>query len=384
MNVKCPSCNLSGEYKDESKKVLQCKRCNLVFSLEETSLPDHGITARAWTVKGEKSLPVSLRVLRFRIKSGALKENDQISRDGKNWITASEQPHLRPSFKAAKRDKEAEKAGEIHDEVKATTDNSIRTSTNHLQGKKENKRNNVSIYLVSLTVVALIAAAALLFPSIRDLTGGGEDSRRLAAENMALREKLVDSGKKIIEIEKRITILNNEFKKVKTSEEEFLKAKMVLEDIKKSIDSNRIYLALSLAENLLYVKIGSKTVKKYVASTGKGWTRLKGTGEAYNFLTPRGKRIINGKERNPVWYKPDWAWHEKGLELPENISLEDRAVEGEMGKYRLKMGDGYAIHGTKSGEVNGAKETHGCIRLAKNDLRELYSMVKRGTEVYIY
>ena len=30
------------------------------------------------------------------------------------------------------------------------------------------------------------------------------------------------------------------------------------------------------------------------------------------------------------------------------------------------------------------KETHGCIRMGKEDLKELFRMVKRGTEVYVY
>ncbi len=81
---------------------------------------------------------------------------------------------------------------------------------------------------------------------------------------------------------------------------------------------------------------------------------------------------------------PEWTWEEAGLKLPESISIEDRAVRGELGKYRLKLGGSYAIHGTKRGEVEGKKETHGCIRIGRKDLRNLYSMVKKGTEVYIY
>ena len=125
-------------------------------------------------------------------------------------------------------------------------------------------------------------------------------------------------------------------------------------------------------------------IKDYTVSTGKGRTRLKGTGRIRNFLTPRGRRVINAKERNPVWYKPNWAWEEAGLKLPETISIEDRAVRGELGKLRLKLGNGYAIHGTKRGVVEGKKVTHGCIRMGRKDLKNLYSMVKRGTEVYIY
>ena len=90
------------------------------------------------------------------------------------------------------------------------------------------------------------------------------------------------------------------------------------------------------------------------------------------------------KEKNPVWIRPDWAWTEKGKELPDNLSIQDRAVGDVMGKYRLRIGEGYAIHGTKDGMINGKKETHGCIRMARKDLQKVFKMVKKGTEVYIY
>jgi lipoprotein-anchoring transpeptidase ErfK/SrfK len=44
---------------------------------------------------------------------------------------------------------------------------------------------------------------------------------------------------------------------------------------------------------------------------------------------------------------------------------------------------GYGIHGTNAPQSIGKAASHGCIRLAKHDLEELFSMVKAGDTVEI-
>ncbi len=197
-------------------------------------------------------------------------------------------------------------------------------------------------------------------------------------------EILVRLKENLSALEKKFSSIDAEFEDLRKASAELIRTKNAVESIKKSIDSNKIYLAISLEENRLHVKTGTKTLRSYPVSTGKGRTVLKTTGKAYNFLTPRGRRVIHMKERKPVWIKPDWAWTEEGKELPDRLSIQDRSVKGVMGKYRLKIGGSYGIHGTKNGKINGKKETHGCIRMASKDLRKVFKMVKEGTEVYIY
>lgn len=385
MLIKCPSCGREGEYKKGYAGVIQCRKCSTVFCLSETTLPDKGLSERIWMVKGEKGLPVSLRVLRFRVNAGKLDGDREISADGKEWVKVSSLPLLAEYLNKDKGDDQNKSEA---DEKKVSLPPLPETGESPRSEEKEGReillpRNRWKSAL-GFASFALIASGAFFFPLSNSLEKLDSENRLLNDENQFLKGKLSGAEERISGLENRIASMAHEFEQVKNSNEEFMRAKAILEDIKKSIDSNRIYLAVSLSENQLYVKIGTKTIKKYIVSTGKGFTRSPSSGKTYNFLTPRGKRIINAKQRNPVWYKPDWAWHEKGLELPENISIEDRAVKGELGKYRLMLGDGYAIHGTRSGVVNGKKETHGCIRMGRKDLKDLYAMVGRGTEVYIY
>ena len=44
---------------------------------------------------------------------------------------------------------------------------------------------------------------------------------------------------------------------------------------------------------------------------------------------------------------------------------------------------GYGIHGTNAPQSIGKSASHGCIRMAKRDLEELFSMVKVGDDVEI-
>jgi L,D-transpeptidase ErfK/SrfK len=85
---------------------------------------------------------------------------------------------------------------------------------------------------------------------------------------------------------------------------------------------------------------------------------------------------------NPVWRKPDWAFIEEGLPVPEDP--DDRIEYGALGRYALPFGDGYLIHGTLYERLLGSPVTHGCIRLGRDDLARLYASVEVGTPVLIF
>src|SRR5688500_13137915 len=162
-------------------------------------------------------------------------------------------------------------------------------------------------------------------------------------------------------------------------------------------------------------------------------------GKTWKFDTPRGKRIVRGKEANPKWNVPEWHYYEKAskkglqavhLKMNEpyvlsdgtwievrdkqvgrvnhmgnwhaftpdfEITLEDklfippvgtaqRQVTEALGPYKLDMGEGYLIHGTHSYTQNtiGQAASHGCVRMRNTDLSILYQLVDPGTPVFIY
>ena len=161
-------------------------------------------------------------------------------------------------------------------------------------------------------------------------------------------------------------------------------------------------------------------------------------GRVWRFETPRGVRTVRGKDKDPVWTPPEWHFAEVALEhhlklaslqrgrtvklkdgtklktvgdevgivrpgttqfvpmvLDEHIVFDNtlfippggtkqRQIQGELGHYRLDLGEGYLLHGTPYAKSIGAAVTHGCVRLRDEDIEWLYENVPVGTKVYIY
>jgi L,D-transpeptidase catalytic domain len=193
---------------------------------------------------------------------------------------------------------------------------------------------------------------------------------------------------------------------------------------------------VSLFDRHLWVVNGTDTLRSAPAAVAMDST-LAYAGHSWKFDTPRGKRTIHGKSENPLWIPPDWHYAEvakenhlalarlplKGvvkiangrklqvrhgevgiivpdsgwtpLPLDEEVVFDDtlympplgsknRRIYGELGSYRLDMGDGYLIHGTPEESTVGDAVTHGCVRLKEEDITWLYTNVPIGTGVYIY
>ncbi|HXY54247.1 MAG TPA: L,D-transpeptidase [Nitrospirota bacterium] len=151
----------------------------------------------------------------------------------------------------------------------------------------------------------------------------------------------------------------------------------------KQIDDNEIYLVVDTESNRLTMRRGRKTLMTAVVGTGSRQFVQEETGRSWYFESPTGALKVLGKERNPVWIRPDWSYAEENMPVPPENDP-DRIVRGVLGKYALILGNGYKIHGTKYTDLLGTHFTHGCISVGDKDLETLYRSVKIGTKVYIY
>ena len=73
----------------------------------------------------------------------------------------------------------------------------------------------------------------------------------------------------------------------------------------------------------------------------------------------------------------------KALVVPP-LGTRQRRFEKTLGRYRLNLGDGYALHGTQATGQLGRSVSHGCVRVGDEDLAKLYEMSRVGDEVIIY
>jgi len=209
---------------------------------------------------------------------------------------------------------------------------------------------------------------------------------------------------------------------VTTLQSEVATAEKQIEDLN---DSNFV-ITVSTAENHVYARRDGQLVFDAVCSTGKN-TTLHAGGETMVFRTPIGRFRIQSKEENPMWVPPDWHFIEQAREngmsvvkLERGQRLGDLYVSGNdvmsngfplaqgelilrggaivippvgtrqrqfpdvLGTHRLNLGDGYALHGTQAVSQLGRSVSHGCVRLANEDIARLYDMANVGDEVVIY
>ena len=144
------------------------------------------------------------------------------------------------------------------------------------------------------------------------------------------------------------------------------------------------YIIINTSENHFYLYKGKQLIRQGLCSTGKN-QKLVSVDRNYTntFYTPQGVKIVKGKQKNPVWAKPDWAFIEEGLPIPPP-GHPSRFESGTLGDYKLTLGDGYMIHGTIYKRFIGQSVTHGCVRLLDEDLEAVYNALQVGSKVYIY
>jgi len=143
------------------------------------------------------------------------------------------------------------------------------------------------------------------------------------------------------------------------------------------------WIVIDQTHNRIRLMRGDEPVLEAPCSAGSGMVLKEGTnGRVWVFDTPRGRFEVLSRMENPVWRKPDWAFVEEGEAIPKNPA--DRLEYGSLGEYALYFGNGFMIHGTLYERLLGRPVSHGCIRVGREPLREIYKQSPIGTPIYIY
>jgi L,D-transpeptidase YbiS len=125
-----------------------------------------------------------------------------------------------------------------------------------------------------------------------------------------------------------------------------------------------------------------RVLRQGPCATGMDSTLHAPDGRMWRFATPRGIRQVHNKSMNPVWQRPDWYYVEEGLSTPPPEDP-DRLVTGMLGEFALDVGQGYLVHGSPYQRGIGDRITHGCVRLADEDLRAVYRTLDIGDPVIL-
>jgi hypothetical protein len=148
-------------------------------------------------------------------------------------------------------------------------------------------------------------------------------------------------------------------------------------------EDGELYLVVDTQNNRLTMRKGNTILLNAIAGTGSHQYLKEERGRSWYFESPQGSFRVLGRERNPVWIRPDWSYVEENMPIPPKNDP-DRFVRDVLGKYAILLGNGYKIHGTTWKNLLGTHFTHGCISLGDEDLEVVHKSVKNGTRVYIY
>lgn len=124
---------------------------------------------------------------------------------------------------------------------------------------------------------------------------------------------------------------------------------------------------VSKSLNTLELALGGQFFKKYVVGTGQ------------NAKTPAGTFVVKDKIEHPDW------WSESGKVIPYGdpanvLGTHWLALEATGETPRVS---GYGIHGTWDKTTLGKQSSAGCVRMANEDVRELFLFLPRQTPVTI-
>ncbi len=124
---------------------------------------------------------------------------------------------------------------------------------------------------------------------------------------------------------------------------------------------------VSKSLNTLELTLGGRFFKKYVVGTGQ------------NAKTPAGTFVVKDKIEHPDW------WSESGKVIPYGdpanvLGTHWLALEATGETPRVS---GYGIHGTWDKTTLGKQSSAGCVRMANEDVRELFLFLPRQTPVTI-
>lgn len=130
---------------------------------------------------------------------------------------------------------------------------------------------------------------------------------------------------------------------------------------------------------------GKHEFKRFEAEVGLGMDRCLPPEEGGRcYYTEPGTYRVRWKVYDPEgieWCIPESMVDEE--RYAEDLESGQRCFRDSLGKYALNIGSRYAIHGTNDPSSLGRKRSHGCIRIAIEQMERLFSIMHEGDMVYI-
>lgn len=147
------------------------------------------------------------------------------------------------------------------------------------------------------------------------------------------------------------------------------------------------YVELARKENLRVVRLergASVDVSSGASPRDEGVWSWFGGGKPGPVLRVKGNTVVKDYGGYQQELPPGETIYAGGAIVIPPIGTPQRKYDKVLGRYRLNLGDGYAIHGTQETSKLGQSVSHGCVRVGDADIEQLYQMTRVGDEVIIY
>jgi len=103
-----------------------------------------------------------------------------------------------------------------------------------------------------------------------------------------------------------------------------------------------------------------------------------------DWATPLGQTRLVDKIKDPSWRPPESIRREHAAEGDPLPVVVPPGPDNPLGRYAMRLGiPGYLIHSTNKGFGVGMRVSHGCIRMAPEDIEKLFPQIPVGTPVRI-
>jgi hypothetical protein len=149
----------------------------------------------------------------------------------------------------------------------------------------------------------------------------------------------------------------------------------------KSMQEKGIHLALSTEDSTLYLRHGPATLRQARLEIGPDSVIRAPDGQEWRFVRALGERHVAEKAQNPTYTVPEWVFIGQGMAVPP---LEERRVNGGLGRYVLRLDDGTEIYSRPERGPYVERVKPSSYVVAASDLQAIFDAIRVDIPVYIY
>lgn len=131
-------------------------------------------------------------------------------------------------------------------------------------------------------------------------------------------------------------------------------------------------IVINLPQRRLFLFRGGSLKESYPVAVGSGGWR-----------TPRGEFTIQVKEVDPTWNVPKSIQAEMAREGKRVVTSVAPGPDNPLGTRWIQIAPKIGIHGTNAPSSIFKYSTHGCIRMATEDVEHLFELVEEGDPVSV-